>query len=183
MLSAYNSWDANLDGKLQLDEFEEMVKFANPMAGKRRITRAFIAASVGGGEGQEEEHVSTDRLGPALSFYGLFLKARPADYSSGGGAPADAAARAETAGHAQAGADVGGTDDAIGGAAPSDQVMGMTRIPVAARMRAVANTVKMMTAAQSAMQQLSQLTRALQVMGDGGADLENIKEEDVIEAA
>ena len=52
----------------QLDEFGQMVRYANPAAGQRKITRAFIAASAttGGDESDgAESYVDAHRLAPA----------------------------------------------------------------------------------------------------------------------
>lgn len=72
IIISFRSWDANGDGVLQLDEFAHMVKFANPSAGKKRITNCFVAAC-----GLEDEHVDTERLVPALRLFELQLKDQP----------------------------------------------------------------------------------------------------------
>merc|ERR1711871_1120271 len=83
-MAAYRSWDLNGDGMLQLDEFSDMVKFSNPSAGQRKITRAFIAASSTSGDNDEaESYVDTSRLGPALQLYGFTLKDRPENLEPG----------------------------------------------------------------------------------------------------
>ena len=57
-----------------------MVRFANPAAGQRKITRAFIAASAVSESEEEESYVDANRLAPALALYGFTLKDRPADF-------------------------------------------------------------------------------------------------------
>jgi len=79
LLKAFGTWDLNGDGRLQLEEFTQMVTFANPTAHSRKITRAFVAACGGGSSGSD--YVDRERLGPILLAYGFVLADRPADYN------------------------------------------------------------------------------------------------------
>ena len=81
LVQAFGSWDLNGNGNLELEEFTEMIKHANPDASQRKITRAFVAAS--GGQG---ECVDRDHLASALLANGLTLSGRPTD-----AAPSDSA--------------------------------------------------------------------------------------------
>jgi len=170
--AAYSSWDLNGDGRLQLDEFAHMIKYANPTAGQRRIIRAFIAASgpVDGGEasGEEQEDcVLVERLVPALRFYSLQLKDQPAAWQASA-----ATAEVGTADGAQA-----QDDDAMleaemaagGGAAePSLDVAGPS---LDARKKT------MQIAATSVMKQLGRMTNVLRALGNS-KDMENVTEEE-----
>jgi len=71
VMQAFGSWDENGDGKLTLDEFSIMVKYANPNASQRKITRAFVASAGGG------EYVDKERLASTLLAHGLTLTDRP----------------------------------------------------------------------------------------------------------
>ena len=73
LMSAFGSWDLNGDGKLQLEEFTTMLKYSNPTATQRKITRAYQVASAGG------EHVDKDLLASTLLAHGLTLLDRPED--------------------------------------------------------------------------------------------------------
>ena len=70
---AFESWDLNGNGLLELDEFSEMIRASNPTQdiSQRKITRAFASASSGG------DHVDKARLSTALLAYGLKLVERP----------------------------------------------------------------------------------------------------------
>ena len=83
LIHAYKSWDFNDDGMLQHNEFLEMVRFANPAASMRKVTRAFVLACGGAGDVIEKE-----RLAPILIAYGFSVKERPADYVAPSEAPA-----------------------------------------------------------------------------------------------
>lgn len=74
ILRAFGSWDTNGDGELQLEEFTQMVQFANPDATQRKITRAYMSASGG------EDQVDKAKLPQALIANGLQLADRPANY-------------------------------------------------------------------------------------------------------
>jgi len=147
--ASYRSWDANGDGKLQLDEFAFMIKFANPSAGQKRIIRAFLAAS-GSTEGDEDDSVVIERLLPALQFYDLQLKDQPP-----GWAPPVASS----------------VDNANDGGAGNDEEDDDSALPGANDGRTTKAKV------MSGMHKLGQLTSVLRTMG--GNDLESVKEEDL----
>ena len=73
LVQAFSSWDANGDGKLELDEFTKMVTFANPNVKQQKITRAFLAAS------GTSDYVDKARLATALLANGLTLCDKPVD--------------------------------------------------------------------------------------------------------
>lgn len=71
VLRAFGSWDINGDGQLSLEEFTIMVKYANPSANQRKVTRAFVASAGGG------DYVDKARLSATLLANDLVLVDRP----------------------------------------------------------------------------------------------------------
>jgi len=166
VLASYRSWDLNGDGKLQLDEFGHMIKFANPTAGQRRVIRAFIAASGPNAEGEEgEECVLVDRLVPALRFYGLELKDRPSNWTDGTVAESASGEKDDE-------------DDRLL-AVEGDEKVVVPMDPSGPSIKTRSKTMQM--ASRAVMKQLGQLTSALRAMG--GDNLERVKEEDVVRAS
>lgn len=151
----YHSWDASGDGKLDLEEFALMIRFANPTAGRQRIIRAFIAAC-GTSEG-DEDCVLVERLVPALQYYGLVLKPRPKDWEHG--APPPAYAPAPSATLVDDDALFSAEDHLARGADPVD-VLADHGPSLANRRRSLSSVLS------SSMQQLGTMTSVLRAMGD-----------------
>lgn len=156
MVQAYDTWDVNSDGKLSVEEFTEMIYYANPQASRPRVTRAFMVASGGTGE-----QVDSTRLAQSLIANGFKLEERPP-----GGVGDDAIRLRQSGG-----------DEAV----PNPKKL--ERLSKAGISSAEAVPLVERTAARS-LQSIFQLTTALarmaQAKGIDAKDLAQVTEEDVL---
>ena len=127
-----------------------MVKFANPTAGKKRITNAFVAAC-----GSEDEHVNPDRLVPALRLFELTLHSQPEGWSPPDPEKLKAEARAAKA------------------AEEEERKRRMSREDVVSE----ADSKMAMENAVKSLKQLSMITKVLKALGK---NMEKVSEEDAL---